>query len=66
MKPDSEMGVVKSISRVEDDAGRTVLQAIIHFYDGNCPDLTPATVWECAPVKIVECSVSTDAAHIKT
>jgi hypothetical protein len=51
---DDETGIVKSITHLDDDEGRTVLRAIIDFYDGNCPMLTFNSIWEQTPVKIVE------------
>lgn len=38
----------------EDDRGRTVMRAIVDFYDGAAPDINFKTVWDATPVTIVE------------
>ena len=57
---ETETGVVKRVSRVEDEEGRIALEVVVHFYDGNCPPLTYATVWVARPVKIVEVDQSAE------
>lgn len=47
-------GVVKLVSRAEDDAGRTVLRVIVDFYDGNVPNINNGTIWQARPVTILD------------
>lgn len=58
MRPDNEMGVVKSIRRMTSKGGKVVLRATVDFYDGNAPDISPKTIWDRIPVMICECNVS--------
>jgi hypothetical protein len=55
---DDDKGIVKSVSRVEED-GRIVCRVVVDFFDGACPDITFGTVWQQTPVRIVP--VSADA-----
>lgn len=45
-------GVVKRVSRTEDDAGTTVLRVIVDFYDGAAPNINNGTIWQARPVTI--------------
>jgi hypothetical protein len=47
-------GTLVSVGRAEDDQGRTVLRAIVDFYDGATPDISFKTVWERTQVTIIE------------
>jgi hypothetical protein len=38
----------------EDDQGRTVMRAIVDFYDGAAPKIKFSTVWNKTPVTIIE------------
>lgn len=49
-----QTGVVTSVGVTQDDQGRTVMRAIVDFYDGAAPNITFKTVWSKAPVTIVE------------
>ena len=50
---DDETGVVISVGLHVDDEGRTVLRAVVDFYDGNRPSITFGSVSRRVPVKIV-------------
>lgn len=50
-------GVVKRMSRTEDDAGRTVLRVIVDFYDGNGPNINNGTIWQSRPVTLTDDSL---------
>jgi hypothetical protein len=49
-----DLGVVTKIERDTGEDGRTILRAIVEFYDGAAPDLTFKTVWQMTPVRITE------------
>lgn len=53
----ADTGVVKSVSRIEDEDGKTVVQAIVHFYDGDAPEINLGTIWHRRPVKIIDASI---------
>lgn len=47
-------GIVINVGLAQDDQGRTVMRAIVDFYDGAAPDINFKTVWNRTPVTIVE------------
>lgn len=47
-------GIVTHIGMTQDDQGRTVMRAVVDFYDGAAPDINFKTVWNKTPVTIVE------------
>ena len=52
------VGIVKVVSRAEDDNGTAVLRVIVDFYDGNTPDINNGTIWLYRPVTLVDASIT--------
>lgn len=49
-----DTGIVKSVISLVDEEGRSVLRAIVDYYDGDSPTFAFKVVWERRPVKIIE------------
>jgi len=54
----SNTGIVQSTSLVKDDRGRKTLQVIIHFHDGDTPDINAGTIWDAKPVTVCDASIT--------
>lgn len=49
----TDLGILKNIGLVKDDAGDDVLRATIDFYYGNAPTFDLRVIFDRVPVRIV-------------